>query len=113
MIHVVETSWHGPAAVSSIRRAMAAKFDRIGSMLVRRMRENIGVSTAQSGPSRPGEYPHKDTGELQNSLEYHASPEGLELEADAPHAAIVEIKRPYMRRTIDENLPTIRYMLES
>lgn len=89
-----------------LRRAMTSRLRMVGRSVVSTVRKNISVDGKSFGPSRPGEYPHRQTGELMRSVESQVSGSdqavSVFIRATAPHAETVEEKRPFMRRTIAE-----------
>jgi hypothetical protein len=73
-----------------------------------RLRQNI----SHPGPpaSMPGEFPHQATGELHDSIRVEGNRSDLSLSIiiDADHALAVEKKRPFISRTLLEEIPTMR-----
>lgn len=72
------------------------------------------VSGKNHVPSRPGEYPNRDTGELQAHLTTtNPKPLVAEVRSEAGHAAPLEFgtskmaARPYMRPSRDKKTPAI------
>jgi hypothetical protein len=100
--------WDADMVVQFARKILHPRMASLGRELVSRVRDNIGTPTAAAGPSRPGEFPHRDSGDLYRSVSYRLDGDTVTISANAPHAEIVEIERPYLRRTIYENQDLIR-----
>jgi hypothetical protein len=92
-------------ALSQDRLAVAAAF------LVRKIKQNISLSTAAYGPSRPGQYPHRDSGVLQENISWEVSGDRAYVTSTAPHAKIMEFKRPHLSRTLHEQIPALRRIM--
>jgi hypothetical protein len=94
--------WNGQAYLASIKRHLIRKLDKVGEAVVARVKENI--STAGPAPSSPGEYPHRQTGDLQASITHSIdmSTMSVGIKAEAEHAKYVEAARPFLRRTLGE-----------
>lgn len=80
-------------------------------------RQLIANLQRKSGtPSKPGEYPAKQTGDLVGSVERTRRRVGRKVEHEvkvtAPHAAIVEKIRPFFNRTIKEGKQKILSEME-
>jgi len=61
-------SWSGDELLKGAREEIINKL-RLAVEYVRgRAVKNVSVSSRSSGPSRPGEFPHADTGRLRNSI---------------------------------------------
>lgn len=91
------------------RIAAAATF------LKARIQRNVSIPTKAYGPSKPGEYPHLVRGILRKSVFYR--PRRKDMAADVGTKLVYGIhweltNRPYIRRTLAEELGTIRGILE-
>ena len=80
---------------------------RAGDYLAELVRENI--STPGPEASAPGEYPHRQSGELKGSVYVRGERNSLTVEivADAEHAAHVDAARPFLERSMDESMPEL------
>lgn len=66
-------------------------------------------------PSKPGEFPHKDKGDLQRSINYtvNRTRKSVKLSASAEHGLYLEkgtkkmAPRPFLSRTVSEETPTL------
>lgn len=103
--------WYGPQVTRDIREQMKRRLERAARAVAARIRKNIGTQ----GPphSVPGEYPHRVSGELQSSIRVETDSRSLTVRivADAPHAEMVEAKRPYLRRTLREMRSELRSII--
>jgi hypothetical protein len=70
-------NWNDAATQADVRRQAIAQLNLAGGMLVAQVKRNISTSSRGSGPSRPGEYPHADTGALRNSIFYRVDASAL------------------------------------
>lgn len=110
MIKVSRTrlNWHGPSVSRDLRNEMKVRLAAAAEALAAKIRQNISVQ----GPpaSRPSEYPHKVSGELESSVVVKLDLRSLSVEVHdtAPHAMAVEKRRPFMRRTLREMKPELR-----
>jgi hypothetical protein len=88
--------------VREVRRTVTRRLVDAGELITANIRQNISVPSPPS--SVPGEYPHRVSGELHDSVHYTIDAARLELTiiADADHADAVERARPFLKRTIDE-----------
>lgn len=110
-----DVRWNGPAYTAAIKRHLLRKLNKVGEAVVARVKENI--ATQGPPPSVEGEYPHRQTGDLQASVEFRVDAATLSviLTANADHAKYVEASRPFLARTLQEmaNVGTIaRAMVE-
>jgi len=80
---------------------------RAGDHLADSIRSNI--STPGPEASVPGDFPHRQSGDLQGSIRVYANrkTQTVAVVAEAPHAEIVEKMRPFMTRTLIEQMPEI------
>ena len=86
--------------------------------LVDKVKKNISISTKSKGPSKPGEFPHLDTGKLRQSIVGAVDSDGnvtvgsnvsyaLELENGTPDKPA----RPFIKRTMAENAKKIEKIM--
>lgn len=100
-------TWLGDAARAKIVAKAGKRAARVANRLAGMIRRNI--STAGPDPSSPGEYPHKQTGELKQGIRViQRNQYRWDVVSEAPHAAAVERTRPYMQRTLDEGLTALQ-----
>jgi hypothetical protein len=75
----------------------------------------LGGAFNTPGPpaSLPGEFPHRVSGDLQRSIQMRLDRRSLSVRviATAPHADVLEARRPFLRRTMRELRPTLRAIL--
>lgn len=111
MAKSAKINWHGPRVTREIRAGMRERLLAAGEALAEKVQENIDVQ----GPpaSLPDEFPHKETGELQDSIHVRLDARSLSVDvvADAEHAPFVEEIRPFLRRTMREMKPVLRRII--
>ena len=87
-------------------RDIDGRLEKAGQEVVAQMRQNISKPTATLGPSRPGEFPHKDTADLSRKLSSHASGGELTIVSGSEHSLAMELgthdtaARPFFMRTL-------------
>lgn len=80
---------------------LMSRAERGANQIAKQLRRNI--STPGPEPSRPGEYPHKQSGELARSIKVKRRNQfRVDVVVEAPHAAYVEASRPFVSRTVAE-----------
>ena len=103
-----------------IRIAGAAVYEAADDMRAEAFRSISAGSVSGAGhvPSRPGEPPNRDTGDLQAGLKVvQTGPLSAELRSEAPHARPLEFgtsrmaARPYIRPARDKNIDRARKRL--
>ena len=103
---------------STILAKLVNVADEVGKAGAKELeRQLIANLQRKSGtPSKPGEYPAKQTGELVGSIERTRRRVGRKVEHEvkvtAPHAGIVEKIRPFFDRTIKEGKQKILAEME-
>lgn len=98
-------------ARAAILDAVAKRADRAANKLASAVRRNI--STPGPEPSEPGEYPHKQSGELKSSVKVtRRNQYRIDVSVDAPHAEYVEAIRPFLSRTVNEMFNALRREVE-
>lgn len=107
----VSMKWHGPRIERGIRSELESRLDACGDALATQTQVNI----AAVGPpaSAPGQYPHRISGELQESVGYRLNRRDLAVTvtASAEHAKYVESMRPFLRRTFREMRSKLRAIM--
>lgn len=96
----VRIDWHDQQVMARVRMYGIGRMGLAADYLVAKIRENVGTPAPPHSP--PGQYPHRMTGELQASIGRQRVRDGYHIYAAAPHAKIVEMRRPYLRRTLAE-----------
>jgi hypothetical protein len=86
---------------------------RAAIFLQNKVRESISIPTRIHGPSAPGEPPHRDTGQLWNSIFWADNSHKRKLEVvigtTMLHGAVHEYgERPFLRPALAANLATVR-----
>jgi hypothetical protein len=107
----VKVQWYGENVIRSVKTNMSIRLHNAGEALAYKIRDNLSVSGPPS--SLPGEFPHKDTGELMESIEVRLGRKefSIRVVAGTPYSKYVEESRPFMRRTLREMKSTIRSIL--
>lgn len=103
-----QTKWYGQRVLGKVNKISLRKLRRVGRVIAKQVKENISVPGPE--PSKPGEYPHKQTGQLHDKIDYRMNlpDSAVEVIAGAPYAVYVEKKdpskggRPYLVRTLKE-----------
>ena len=110
-----QASWYGQKVMTNVRKISLRKLRRVGRLVANKVKQNIAVPGPD--PSNPGEYPHKQTGNLQAHIDYrmNLAEEAVEVisgavdpETGAPYSIYLELKsesrggRPYLTRTLKE-----------
>lgn len=91
----------GDQARAKILDLAAERANRVAEKLAKMIRKNI--STPGPEPSQPGEYPHKQSGDLAAGIRVvQRNQYRFDVVSEADHAGYVESVRPYMERTIHE-----------
>lgn len=103
--------WYGSRVSREVREQMKRRLLKAGQLTIRTVRRNISVQ----GPprSKPGEFPHRETGELARSLELRFDRRSLTIQvlASASYAPFIETRRSFLRRTLRELRPQLREIL--
>jgi HK97 gp10 family phage protein len=112
---------------SRIHKKLTTAFQKMGKEGEADIKASLGtICQAYAGTggehSRPGEPPHKETGELQASVGHVVQAEPLEIKlrlyADAPYAAYLEFgtsrmrARPFLRPALHRLLPRARAIIK-
>ena len=105
--------WHPQRAERVVKKQMERKFKIAGVKIENQVKKNISTSTAAHGPSKPGEFPHLDTGRLRASIFHDVFWEGSVLlcRVGTPldYGLILEYNgRSFLRRTLTEMWPALR-----
>lgn len=108
----VSFRWNGPRVAKANVAALMAGIQAGAEYLARQIESNISII----GPpaSEPGEFPHVDTGELQDRIEVQRGRGySVRVVATAEHAEYVEKSRPFIRRTYLEERKRLRHVIMS
>lgn len=73
----VTSVWRGGAVTKGIRAELARRVSKSAVMLQRQIVKNISKPSRSVGPSRPGGFPHANTGALRKSIFVKKSENGL------------------------------------
>jgi hypothetical protein len=101
----MKVKWDGPQFRRKLTARLAGNLGDAGALLVSEIRANIGIQGPP--PSRPGEFPHRDTGELQASFHFRVDTAnlGVRVMTDVPWSQDLEFgtgrmaARPFQVRT--------------
>lgn len=101
--------------MTNVKKKVAMRLRLAGDMITSKVKQNINISTRRNGPSEPGNFPHKDTGKLQQSIQAE-QPDGWSVTVGAyvDYALGLELgtskvaARPFLRPTFNEMLPKLR-----
>ena len=63
------------AAKNQARKLLELRLKKSGEYITNRVKENLSVAGRKEGPSKPGEFPHANTGRLRNSIFWRFSPD--------------------------------------
>ena len=83
-----------------VEEMLRQRFARVGMLLVNEIKDRTGTETKLAGPSRPGEYPHRDTGKFHKSLYWKLLRNGIRVGATVSYSRDLEKTRPFLNRTI-------------
>ena len=94
--------------MTNVKKKVAMRLRLAGDMITSKV-------TRRNGPSEPGNFPHKDTGKLQQSIQAE-QPDGWSVTVGAyvDYALGLELgtskvaARPFLRPTFNEMLPKLR-----
>lgn len=107
----------GPDLRKTVGRVLYVASDMIRAKSYQEISRG-SVSGKNHVPSKPGEYPNRDTGDLQGGLENRLiSPTEAEVSSNAPHARPLEWgtsrmePRPHIRPARDSEKPKIDRLL--
>lgn len=103
--------WYGERVTMAVRNKMKKRLEKAGRFAVKAVRENIATQAPPA--SLPGEFPHRQSGDLYRSTEMRLDRRSLTVRivASAPHAEHVERNRPFLRRTLRKIKPQLREIL--
>ena len=109
-----------PALYAKAAEVKAQTALRVGARyLVSKIQRNINVSTRAQGPSKPGEFPHKDTGALQRSIfEADGAGSSVIVGTSLNYGRFLELgtdglaARPFIRRTMSEEMNAMTAIIE-
>lgn len=103
--------WYGDECMASVDRQMRHRARQAAEFIAGRIRSNIGRAGGPHNHSRPGEYPRRVSGTLQNSISARETRNGATIVVSAPYAKYVDANRPFMVRSFMENLETVRSIM--
>ncbi|WP_417459136.1 hypothetical protein [Kordiimonas sp.] len=105
---IVKNRWYGPAVQRSLDRQISQRVYAAGRTFVEQLKANIGRPSPE--PSKPGEYPRLDTGDLYRSISGVMNRQGLTYIAgtDVEYSQNIEAIRPHLVRTLKEASPRMR-----
>ena len=105
---------HSKKAFAVINTGLQRRLKLAALMYADKVKKSINVSTRRAGPSKPGDYPHKDTGKLQQSIQVGAVVQNtVRIGAHVNYARALELgtnkmaPRPFLRPILNEMYPTI------
>lgn len=102
----VRLVWRGPQVEAEIRLELARRLTTAVRLVADKVKQNI--DTPVFPRSKPGEYPRRETGNLQHSVRSYTTPIGLNLvgvvATDVPYGWYLEksLKREFLSRTLKE-----------
>ena len=105
--------WHGERVMKMIEakvmKGAAAGAEELRKLVVKNITQTSGR------PSRPGEYPATQTGQLAGSIKVRRMKVGkktvFSVVANAKYASFVEKMRPFLKRTARENRDHLREVI--
>jgi len=113
---MVQVRWLGKQVTDKLEAEFDRRIQTLCEELRGRIVKNISVPTATNGPSRPGEFPHADTGRLRQTI-FWKKVGKLRYVLGTPlyYGMLHEFKtgRSFLRRTTIENQALIRRILVS
>lgn len=109
----VKMQWKGERAARNMLSAMQDGIRDGADFLAYQTRANLDTQ----GPpaSTPGEFPHRDQGDLQAGIKVveKRSQKQVSVLSTAAHSAFVEASRPFLRKTYLENKQRLRHVVLS
>jgi hypothetical protein len=102
----MKVRWDGPQFRRKLTARLGSNLGDAGALLVSEIQANIGIQGPP--PSRPGEFPHRDTGELQASFHFQVDTAnlGVRVMTDVSYSVELELgtgrveARPFLARTL-------------
>lgn len=114
----VKMKWSGEQIKREIARQVEKRLDLVGELIRGEIVRNISVSARANGPSKPGEFPHADTGKLRQSIFWERKDRNtVIIGSTLKYARHLEMgtsymaPRPFMYRTIADNARRIESIL--
>lgn len=72
---VVKLVWRGPQKVAQVQDEVRRRLATAGEMIVNEMKVNVSTSGDKGqNPSKPGQFPHANFGQLRNSIFWDYNP---------------------------------------
>lgn len=113
--------WYGEEYLASVEALIGERVEQAGEYVGERVRENIGVQGTRKTPSKPGEFPKRQTGGVQASVEeiYHGEELTSYIGSSSPVAGFLTrgtVKmepREFLLRTVSEEAPVVIEMITS
>lgn len=102
-------------ALKMARTEMRKRVAKAAEYLVSKIKQNLSIPTRTAGPSQPGEFPHADTGRLRNDIYWRFVDDVIAQAGSNLDYALrleYEMDRSFLRRTLWEEWPTLRRILE-
>jgi Bacteriophage HK97-gp10, putative tail-component len=104
-------TWFGDQVQAKLTDNMTKRVGKVAKKLANAIKANISVDGPE--PSSPGEYPHRQTGELYEGIKVvQRNQYRFDVVSTAEHAGIVEETRPYFERTLQEEFGMLRRTAE-
>lgn len=105
--------WHPERLLRRLNKSLEQRFEQEAQRLEARVKDNISVPTATSGPSAEGGFPHMDKGELVAGISHQVFWTGdvltFVVSSSAPHTPYLEFGgRSFLRRTLAEEWKTTK-----
>jgi HK97 gp10 family phage protein len=113
--------WFPEKVQKALKQAIYEKLQIVGEMMRAAIVRNISIPTRSAGPSKPGEYPHADTGRLKQDIFYKVDKDsmtvavgtkldyGYWLETGTRYMAA----RPFLRTTLSQMKGQIQSVFNS
>lgn len=96
----IRIQWHNERVQRQVGDHVLLRLGLAADYLVAKIRDNIDTPAPPHSP--PGQFPHRMSGELYDSVGRKLVGRGYHIYASAPHAMVVEQRRSYLRRTLAE-----------
>ena len=97
----MSVKWNGERVRAVIVERAMARAERVAKLFAKMLKQNL--STPGPEPSKPGEYPHKQSGKLKSSIRVvKRNQYRVDVVVGADYAKYVESIRPFVSRTVAE-----------
>lgn len=102
--------WFGDEYLAAVEEEVSQRVERAGEHVADTVRKNIGIQGTPKNRSKPSEFPKRQTGELQSTIQNLANPDDLEtfVGSDCPYAPFLihgtskMEPREFLIRTLNE-----------